>query len=108
MLARAGTEFATPSEMGRLVLFLVLCATVPAMARLGDTREQAEARYGLEKPQAVRSPNPLLEGARERVFESQGWRIRCALLLAKDGKEYVVREQYQKVFNGEVMKNSGP
>ena len=39
----------------------------------------------------------LIDGAKELTFEYQGWRIRCALLPASDGKEYVVREQYSKI-----------
>ena len=75
-----------------LACILALCGSV--VARLGDTRDAAEARYGLPKsekpPQGGR---PLIEGAKELTFEYQGWKIRCALLLATDGKEYIVREE---------------
>lgn len=82
--------------MRSLPLFLLLL-TMTSFARLGDTREQAEGRYGLPKSEkASAHAQPLLEGARELTFEYEGWRIRCALLLAKDGQEYVVREEYMK------------
>jgi hypothetical protein len=78
-------------------LMAVWMSTPLLHARLGDTREQAEARYGLpksEKPQTI--GGPLLEGARELTFHYEGFRIRCALLMAKDGREYVVREEYMR------------
>src|SRR3954464_6039830 len=93
--------------MGRLLLLLLLLSS-SAFARLGDTRDQADARYGLPKkpfPPGIQST--LLEGAREYTYEYEGWRIRCAALLAKDGKEYVVREEYQKIWNADVMKKGG-
>jgi hypothetical protein len=77
-------------------LLLLLLAT-QAFARLGETREQAEARYGL--PKSEKPPQfgpPLLKGARELTFVYEGWRIRCALLPAKDGQEYIVREEYTR------------
>lgn len=91
----------------RLIPTLLLLTTT-AFARLGDTREQAEARYGLpkkEKPPV--GAQPLIDGARELTFEYEGWRIRCALLLAKDGQEYIVREEYTKIWNSQVMKAGG-
>ena len=93
--------------MGRL-LPLLLLLTSSAFARLGDTRDQADARYGLpKKPFAPGIQPTLLEGAKEYMYEFEGWRIRCAALLAKDGKEYVVREEYQKIWNADVMKRGG-
>jgi hypothetical protein len=41
------------------------------------------------------------------LFEFEGWRIRCALLQATDGKFYIVREEYTKIWNGDVMKKGG-
>jgi hypothetical protein len=88
------------SGSGMKVFLLALAAIslgTPAHARLGETREQAEARYGL--PKSEKRPSyqaPLIEGAREIVFLYQGFRIRCALLPATDGKEYIVREEYMR------------
>jgi hypothetical protein len=94
----------------RTVLTLA-CALVlggSAMARLGDTREDAEARYGLPKVEGTpRGATPFMEGARELTFEHQGWKLRCALLQATDGKNYIVREEYRKIWNAEVMKKGG-
>ena len=71
-----------------------------ALARLGETQDQAEARYGLPKSEKTsKFGRPLVDGAKELTFEYEGWRIRCALLLATDGKEYIVREEYRKLSN---------
>lgn len=91
-----------------LTIACVLVLYGSAVARLGDTRDAAEARYGLpksEKPPQGRGA--LIEGAKELTFEYQGWKIRCVLLPATDGKEYIVREEYRKIWNGEVMKKGG-
>lgn len=90
------------------VSLICLVAATEAFARLGDTLDQAEARYGLEKAKALPSGTAkLLEGSREVVFEFEGWRIRCALLHATDDKFYVVREEYTKIWNSDVMKAGG-
>lgn len=92
----------------RKALLLLLLSAVSALGRLGDTREQAESRYGLEKPlPKYLKPTTLLEGARELIFEFQGWKIRCAFLLATDGKEYVVREEYTKIVGSKGVPLTG-
>ena len=73
--------------------------------RLGDTIEMAEYRYGVASKKAATFG--LVEGAKEMTFEFQGWRIRCAFLKASDEKDYVVREEYTKIWNNEVMKAGG-
>jgi hypothetical protein len=79
-----------------------------AWARLGDTRDQAESRYGIEKHEGTKlGQTPLLQGAKEITFESGGWAIRCGLLKATDGKEYVVREEYRKLWNTDINKAGG-
>jgi hypothetical protein len=91
-----------------LIVLLVGGCWGSAWARLGDTRDEAEARYGLEKREGVnRFQNPLLQGAKEITFEHGGWTIRCALMKATDGKDYIIREEYRKLWNGEVMKAGG-
>ncbi len=81
--------------------FLALCFCLVAAlahARLGETREQSEARYGLPKSErTLKGLAPLIDGARELTFHHAGFRIRCALLLASDGVEYIVREEYSKL-----------
>lgn len=91
-----------------LIPLIVFATASTAFARLGDTRDQAEAKYGLEKREGVEKfRSSLLEGAKEITFEFEGWRIRCALLLATDGNQYVVREEYTKIWNSAVMKAGG-
>jgi hypothetical protein len=82
--------------MKRILLpFVLLSMRSPVFARLGETRDQAEARYGLPKKEKFpRIGPPLVEGAKELTFHYQGFRIRCAFLPATDGNEYVVREEY--------------
>lgn len=93
--------------MLRFVLFWLILGT-GCHARLGDTRAQAEARYGLpKKPMPVGIERVLIEGATQSTFEFQGWRIRCAFLRATDNQEYVVREEYTKLWNSAVMKAGG-
>ncbi len=78
--------------------FLLALAVNTAHARLGETREQTEARYGLPKSEKVaKDAAPLMEGARELTFHYEGFRIRCALLLASDGVEYIVRQEYSRL-----------
>ena len=89
-----------------LALVLAIVALSGASARLGDTEDQAINRYGVPKPVKVKR-TPLIWGARELNFEYRGWKIRCALLLASNSKEYVVREEYSKIWNTEVMKAGG-
>ena len=80
------------------LLFLAILTTTTAFARLGETQEQATARYGVPKQtQPPKYGQPLLEGAQELTFEYQGWKIRCALLRATDGVSYIVREEYTKL-----------
>ncbi len=80
------------------LLLLAILTTTNAFARLGETQEQATARYGVPKQtQPPKYGQPLLEGAQELTFEYQGWKIRCALLRATDGVSYIVREEYTKL-----------
>ncbi|MDB6152857.1 MAG: hypothetical protein JWL90_1310 [Chthoniobacteraceae bacterium] len=76
------------------VLFLL---TTSAFSRLGETREQTEVRYGLPKRELSAGTRlTLIEGALELSFKFEGWIIRCALLPATDGREYIVKEEYRK------------
>jgi hypothetical protein len=87
------------------LLFLLLTAA-GAQARLGDTLDQAEERYGLPKSEKIPvATKPLLEGAIERTFRFEGWRIRTAFLKASDGNEYIVREQFWKEKDGPLLKD---
>lgn len=85
----------------RSILLALLLTSLAAHARLGETRDQSEARYGLPKAErVVKGEIPLIEGARELTFYHAGFRIRCALLLATDGVEYIVREEYSHLTPG--------
>jgi hypothetical protein len=86
---------------------IAFALTLTCQARLAETLEQAEARYGLPKKPVSTSSSSLVEGAKEHTFEMQGWRIRCAFHRATDGKEYTVREEYTKIWNSDVMKAGG-
>jgi hypothetical protein len=90
------------------VLAICLLIGSAGFARLGDTREQAEERYGVEKdPPRYGVPAPLLENAKDLLFVYGGWKIRCAVLLATDGNLYVVKEEYSKIWNTDVWKAGG-
>lgn len=89
---------------------LILLTLLPLVshARLGDTLDQAEARYGLPKtiPKGSQQSR-LLTGAQEYTFEFEGWRIQCLMLRAKDGQDYIVREEYTKMVTPKALKESG-
>ena len=88
------------------IAMAVIVASVSAHARIGETRDQAERRYGLpksEKPPAYATP--LLKGARELEYHYQGYRIRCALLMATDGNEYIVRQDYRRLKGAPSLKD---
>lgn len=81
-----------------LLAFVLFLSASVAQARLGETREQSEARYGLPKSERpLKGLQPLIPGARELTFHYAGFRIRCALLPASDGVEYVFRQEYAKL-----------
>jgi hypothetical protein len=58
---------------------IVLTALPAAHARLGETEGQSQQRYGQARAELI-GPNdkPLMEGAVERAYEYQGWRVRAA------------------------------
>lgn len=94
----------------KLALIALLCTVGAgsAWALLGDTRDQAEGRYGIEKREGPgQFQNSLLHGCKEITFEHEGWTIRCALLRATDGNDYIVREEYRKIWNTAVYKAGG-
>jgi hypothetical protein len=69
-----------------LLCFLLLA--VPAHARLGETTQQIEARYG--KP--IRATKPESPATDAQVYEKNGFRITVGYY---EGKSYY--EQYQKI-----------
>ena len=72
----------TRRGMKSFPLTLVSCLlAATASARLGDTQDAAEARYGFPKKR-ISTAQTILLGARELTFEFQGWRIQCGLLMA--------------------------
>jgi hypothetical protein len=71
-----------------------LCAVVltgaHAVARLGETEAQSQARYGEPRPELIGADEkPLLEGAKELAYKFEDWRIRVAFL-----NNVAVRLQY--------------
>lgn len=106
--ARSLSGLVVSSDMKIVIFVLVLLVhCTSAFARLGDTQNELDQRYGCEKKPANLILGPLLETARDLLFVYQGWKIRCSLLMATDGKEYVVREEYTKIWNDGVMKAGG-
>lgn len=57
----------------------VLAFSCTAFARLGETEGQSQARYGQPREDlSAATDQPLLQGAIERCYEYQGWRVRAA------------------------------
>ena len=58
---------------------LMLTALPSARARLGETEGLSQQRYGQPRAELI-GPNdkPLMQGAVERAYEYQGWRVRAA------------------------------
>jgi len=83
------------------ILFLFVSLIVPAIvqARIGESVTQFADRYGMPKntvsTKAADKMSPLIEGAIQRTYEYQGWKIRAAFLQL-DGP--CVRVDYQKIF----------
>ena len=81
--------------MHALVRFVLLTTIVIfsrdiAVARLGETEAQSQARYGEPRPELIGADEkPLLEGAKELAYQFEDWRIRVAFL-----NNVAVRLQY--------------
>jgi hypothetical protein len=90
----------------KILITILILTSINAEARLGETLDQAEARYGLPKLERVPDDFPaLLPYSRERTFRYDGWIIRAAFLEATDGREYIVREEYWKERHGPFIKD---
>jgi hypothetical protein len=73
-----------------LVLFVIALSSAPALARLGESEAQSQARYGEPRPELIGADEkPLLEGAKELAYKFEDWRIRVAFL-----NNVAVRLQY--------------
>lgn len=70
--------FNTPPALFALIALL---SPLPAMARLGETEAQSQARYGEPAPQFA-SPvdRPIMSGSKEVIYHFGGWRIRVAFV----------------------------
>lgn len=77
-----------------------LLAQSTAHARLGETEQQSQARYGEPTPQSI-SPldKPLMPGAKEVIYTYQGWRVRAAFV-----NNATVRIEYVHVPEGALPK----
>lgn len=74
----------------------------PAVARLGETESQSQARYGEPVEGFVGGDEkPLMPGAVERAYNFQGWRIRAAFAGGT-----TVRIQYVHIENNAPKKLS--
>ena len=81
-------------------LFLAVVATLSlavreATARLGETFEQCNQRYGA--PSSSTSLFPVLAGAPNRQYNYQGWRISVAFL-----KGQAAKLRYSKLNSGKI------
>lgn len=71
-----------------------------AEARLGEKEGESTARYGAPTPElAGPTDKPLLEGARELIYNFQGWRVRVAFL-----KDAAVRIEYAQLPDNGALK----
>jgi hypothetical protein len=91
----------TPTALLRiLVLLLVVSLARPALARLGETEAQSQARYGAPVDGLVGGDEkPLLAGAVERAYNFEGWRVRSAFVNGA-----TVRIQYVHIENNAPKK----
>lgn len=84
--------------------FVAAAIFVPlsALARLGETEAQSQARYGEPVEGMIGGDEkPLLPGATERVYNFQGWRVRAAFVGGS-----TVRIQYVHIENSAPKKLS--
>jgi hypothetical protein len=72
-------------------LAALLMAVVPVEARLGETEAQSQQRYGPPAPElSAPTDKPLVEGAKEVIYNFQGWRVRAAFVAGATMRiEYV-------------------
>ncbi len=65
--------------MKTLTLLTAFLFTLNAHARLLETEGQSQLRYGQPREDLIgANDKPLLEGAVEKAYEFQGWRVRAA------------------------------
>ena len=87
--------------MNRRILTAIALAAIvsfarPAIARLGETEAQSQARYGEPAPQySSPADKPLMPGAKEVIYFFQGWRVRAAF-----ANNVTVRVEYVQVPEG--------
>lgn len=87
-----------PMRMTFVFLALVAALSLAvreAAARLGETVEQCNQRYG--PPRASSSLSPILAGAPNRQYNYQGWRISAAFLRGQAAKL-----RYSKLNSGKI------
>ena len=86
------------------VIFLFVPGTFNANARLGESAIQCSDRYGPAKTDQVtlmlEKMYPILEGAIQRTFQYQGWKIRAAFLELNGP---AVRIDYQKLLTAGTL-----
>ena len=79
-----------------LLATAVVWSPITALARLGETEAQSQARYGEPTPQySAPTDKPLMVGAKEVIYYFQGWRVRVALV-----NNVTVRVEYVHVPEG--------
>ena len=77
-----------------IVLLQILSLTLitSASGRMGETEQEAAARYGEPVSEGGEIVKPLLEEARELRYKFQDWRVRCVFI---DGRTEVIT--YMKI-----------
>lgn len=71
--------------------FVCLLLPIQAHARLGDSIQQSQKRYGKPITTAANKINPLMKDARDESFKYKGWIIRSAFI-----NKHAVRIRYSK------------
>ena len=100
-------------RMKMTCLFLAVAAALSlaareAAARLGETLEQCNQRYGA--PRSSNSMFPVLSGAPNREYTYQGWRITAAFLkghaaklrYSKMNSHKIEEDEFQAILKGNV------
>ncbi len=89
-----------PRQTLSFLLAFVLLGVAPGWARLGETEEQSQSRYGAPDAGLIgANDQPLLSGAKELAYNYQGWRVRVAFLNGS-----AARIEYAKIPDASGLK----
>ena len=92
----------TARTLAAILVATAFVSPISALARLGETEAQSQARYGEPVEGMVGADEkPLMPGAIERAYNFQGWRVRAAFAGGT-----TVRIQYVHIENNAPKKLS--